>query len=144
MKFLAVVEPPEPMHGLEVPPGVVEALGGGPRPAVTIRINDHSWRSRVAIMRGRHLIGLSNANRQAAGVAIGDQVEVELALDTEPRIVVEPDDLAAALDVDQDARAAYDALTSSRRREVVRSVESAKRPETRQRRIEHAIAALRG
>ena len=77
-------------------------------------------------------------------MAIGDQVEVELALDTEPRIVVEPDDLAAALDVDQDTRAAYDALTSSRRREVVRSVESAKRPETRQRRIEHAIAALRG
>ncbi|GAA5210776.1 YdeI/OmpD-associated family protein [Microbacterium kyungheense] len=144
MKFLAVVEPPEPMRGLEVPPGVVEALGGGARPAVTIRINDHSWRSRVAIMRGRHLIGLSNANRRAVGVAIGDQVEVELTLDTEPRIVVEPDDLAAALDVDQDARAAYDALTSSRRREVVRSVESAKRPETRRRRIEHAIAALRG
>ena len=143
MKFLAAVEPPELMFGLEVPPDVVEALGGGARPAVRIRINDHSWRSRIAIMRGRRLIGLSTANRQPAGVAIGDQVEVELALDTEPRIVVEPDDLAAALDVDQDARAAYDALTSSRRREVMRSVESAKRPETRQRCVELGIAALR-
>nr|WP_292703821.1 YdeI/OmpD-associated family protein [Microbacterium sp. 69-10] len=111
MKFLAVVEPPEPMRGLEVPPHVVEALGGGARPAVSITVNGHSWRSRVAIMRGRHLIGLSNANRRAAQAEIGDEVEVELTLDSEPRIVVEPDDLATALDMDPAARAAYDALT---------------------------------
>jgi len=78
MKFRSYVEPPEPMRGLEVPPEVVEALGGGKRPAVTITINGHSWKSRVAIMRGRYLLGLSNANRKAAGVATGDEVEVEV------------------------------------------------------------------
>jgi hypothetical protein len=74
MKFRSYVEPPEPMRGLEVPPEVVEALGGGKRPAVTITINGHSWKSRVAIMRGRYLLGLSNANRKTAGVVTGDEV----------------------------------------------------------------------
>src|SRR4029450_7838583 len=129
MKFRTQVEPPEPMRGLEVPPEVVEALGGGKRPAVTITINGHSWKSRVAIMRGRNLLGLSNANRRAAGVSIGDEVEVEVELDAEaacartgaegrveaeldaePRVVVEPEDFARALDADPAARAAYDRL----------------------------------
>ena len=85
MKFRTYVEPPEPMRGLEVPPEVVESLGQGKRPRVTITINGHSWKSRVAIMRGRYLLGLSNANRQAAGVETGDEVEVELEFDPEPR-----------------------------------------------------------
>ena len=144
MKFRTLVEPPEPMRGLEVPAEVVEALGGGPRPPVTITLNGHSWKSRVAIMRGRHLLGLSNANRQAAGVTIGEEVEVELELDTEPRVVVEPADFAQALDADPAARAAYDNLAYSHKREHVLAIESAKKPETRQRRIEKAIATLRG
>lgn len=75
-----------------MPPSVVEALGGGKRPAVTITINGHTWKSRVAIMRGRYLLGLSNANRKAAGVATGDEVEVEVEveIDAEPRVVAEP------------------------------------------------------
>ncbi|MFF5921981.1 YdeI/OmpD-associated family protein [Streptomyces flavochromogenes] len=144
MKFRTFVEPPEPMRGLEVPPEVVAALGGGARPPVTITVNGHSWKSRVALMRGRHLLGLSNANRQSAGVGIGEEVEVVLELDTEPRVVVEPPDLARALDSDPDARAAYDSLPHGRKREHVRAVESAKRPETRRRRIEKAIDSLRG
>jgi Domain of unknown function (DUF1905) len=67
MKSRASVEPPEPVRGLEVPQGVVEALGGGKRPRVTITINGHSWKSRVAIMRGRNLLSLSNANRHPPG-----------------------------------------------------------------------------
>ncbi|MFB7591696.1 YdeI/OmpD-associated family protein [Streptomyces sp. NPDC056169] len=144
MKFRAHVEPPEPMRGLEVPPEVVAALGGGARPPVTITVNGHSWKSRVAILRGRHLLGLSNANRQAAGVSIGDEVEVVLELDTEPRVVVEPADFTQALDDDPVARAAYDNLSYSHKREHVRAIESAKKPETRLRRIEKAIATLRG
>jgi len=143
VKFRTLVEPPEPMRGLEVPRELVEALGGGARPPVTITINGHCWRSRVAIMRGRHLLGLSNANRKAAGVAIGDEVEVELELDTEPRVVVEPEDFARALDDDPAARASFDRLTDSRKRELLRAIEAAKQPETRRRRIEKAIAALR-
>ncbi|WP_338900679.1 YdeI/OmpD-associated family protein [Nocardia seriolae] len=144
MKFRTHVEPPEPMRGLEVPPEVVAALGEGARPPVTITINGHSWQSRVAIMRGRHLLGLSNANRQAAGVEIGEEVEVELELDTQPRVVVEPPDFARALDDDPAARAAYDNLSHSRKRQHVHAIESAQQPDTRRRRIEKAIATLRG
>ncbi|MFE7802215.1 YdeI/OmpD-associated family protein [Nocardia sp. NPDC057440] len=144
MKFWTHVEPPEPMRGLEVPPEVVAALGEGARPPVTITINGHSWKSRVALMRGRYLLGLSNANRQAAGVAIGDEVEVELELDTQPRVVVEPPDFARALDDAPVARAAYDNLSYSRKREHVHAIESAKKPDTRRRRIDKAIATLLG
>jgi hypothetical protein len=138
MTFRAQVEPPEPMRGLQVPEEVVEALGGGKRPAVAITINGHSWKSRVAIMRGRYLLGLSNANRRAAGVGIGDEVE----LDTEPRVVVEPADFARALDTDRLARAVYDRLSDRRKRQQVLAIERAKKPETRARRIETAVAAL--
>ena len=143
MKFRSYVEPPEPMKGLAVPPEVVEALGGGKRPVVTITINKHSWRSRVAIMRGRYLLGLSNANRQAAGVVTGDEVEVEVEIDAEPRVVVEPADFARALDADPVARAAYDRLSYGRKREHVLAIEGAKKPETRMRRIQTALAMLR-
>jgi hypothetical protein len=143
MKFRAYVEPPEPMRGLEVPQQVVAALGGGQRPRVTITINGHSWPSRVAIMRGRYLLGLSNANRRAAGVVTGEEVEVEVEFDAEPPVVVEPADFARALDADPAARAAYDRLAYSHRREHVRAIESAVKPETRARRIEQALAMLR-
>lgn len=143
MKFRTHVEPPEPMRGLEVPQEVVEALGGGRRPRVTITINGHSWKSRVAIMRGRYLLGLSNANRRAAGVAVGDEVEVEVDFDAELPVVDEPVDFARALDADPVARAAYDRLPYGRRREHVRAIETAKRPETRARRIEKALETLR-
>ncbi|MFB9838588.1 YdeI/OmpD-associated family protein [Actinoallomurus acaciae] len=143
MQFRTHVEPLEPMRGLEVPPEVVEALGGGRRPAVTITLNGHTWKSRVAIMRGRHLLGLSTANRQAAGVVTGEEVVVEVELDTEPRVVAEPADLTAALDADPVARAAYDRLSFSRKRQHVLAIDGAKRPETRERRIEKVLAALR-
>jgi hypothetical protein len=143
MKFRSHVEPPEPMRGLEVPPEVVEALGGGKRPAVTITINGYSWKSRVAIMRGRYLLGLSNANRQAAGVATGDEVEVEVEIDAEPRVVAEPADFARALDADPVARTAYDRLSYGHKREHALAIESAKKPETRMRRVEKALATLR-
>ncbi|MFC8600430.1 YdeI/OmpD-associated family protein [Isoptericola sp. NPDC057191] len=144
MRFRSVVEPAEKMQGLEVPPQVVEALGGGARPPVVITVNGHSWRSRVAIMRGRHLLGLSRANREAAGLEVGAEVEVELTLDTEPRDVVEPEELARALDADPLARTAYDALPAGRRRRYVLDVEGAKQDTTRARRIEKVLAELHG
>jgi Bacteriocin-protection, YdeI or OmpD-Associated/Domain of unknown function (DUF1905) len=131
------------MHGLEVPQRVVEALGGGKRPKVIITINGHSWRSRVAIMRGRYLLGLSKANRQAAGVVTGDKVEVDLELDTNPRVVAEPADLARALDADTVARRVFESLPYGRKLQHVRAIESAKKPETRKRRIAKTIATLR-
>ena len=142
MRFRSHVEPNEPMRGLEVPQQVVEALGPGQRPRVIITINGHSWRSRVAIMRGRYLLGLSNADREAAGVVTGEEVEIELEFDPEPPALVVPPDFALALAADSVARAAYDRLSHSRKREHVRAIESAKKPDTRKRRIEKALATL--
>ncbi len=130
------------MRGLEVPEEMVVALKGGKRPPVVVTINGHSWKTRVAIMRGRHLIGLSHANRAAAGVEIGSMVDVEIELDTSPRVAVVPSDLAKALATDQLAKDAFEALTESQRREHVRRIEEAKKPETRARRIEILIATL--
>jgi hypothetical protein len=143
VKFRAIVEPPEPMRGLEVPPEVVASLGGGKRPPVRITINGHTWRSRVAIMRGRCLLGLSNANRQAAGVETGEEIEVDVEVDHEPRVVVVPADFLCALEADRVAHAAFDRLPAGRKRQHVRLIEAAKRPETRHRRIATALAALR-
>jgi hypothetical protein len=143
MKFRAHVEPPQPMSGLEVPPQVIEALGAGKRPAVTLTINGHSWSGTVGIMRGRYLPGLSNANRQAAGAVTGDEVEVKAESDPEPRAVAEPADLARALDADPPARAACNRPPHGLKLQHARAIENAKKPQTRRRRIHKAIAALR-
>jgi hypothetical protein len=131
------------MRGLHVPADVVDALGAGKRPRVTVTVNGHSWKTRIAIMRGRHLIGLSNANRHAAGAATGDTVEVTIELDTDEPAVIVPPDLAAALERDPIARAAFEALSHSRRRAHAHAIDSAKLPETRQRRITKALDELR-
>ncbi|MEV5648239.1 YdeI/OmpD-associated family protein [Nocardia sp. NPDC052254] len=143
MKFRTEVEPPEPMRGLAVPPEVVEALGGGKRPRIRVTLNGHTWSTRIAIMRGRNLIGLSNANRTAAGVSVGERVEVRMELDTEPLTVTEPEDFTAALAADPVARAAYERSTVSQRRQFVRMIEAAKQERTRMRRIEKVLTELR-
>ncbi len=143
MRFRAIVEPPEPIRGLEVPPDVVDGLGGGKRPRVVVSVNGHSWRTRVALMRGRQLIGLSHANRIAAGAEIGTEVTVELVLDEEPLTVTEPSELTEALDAEPAARAAFDRLTVSRQRQHIRVIEQAKGADTRARRIRALISELR-
>ncbi|HET6358319.1 YdeI/OmpD-associated family protein [Streptomyces sp.] len=143
MVFRATVEPAGNATGVEVPEDVVDALGAGKRPAVVITINGHTWRSRVAAMGGRFIVGISAANRAASKIAEGDEVEVDLQLDTEPRVVVEPPDFAEALDADPQLRAAYDRLAYTHRRRHVLAIEGAKTAETRQRRIAKAIEAIR-
>jgi hypothetical protein len=130
------------MMGLEVPDKIVEALGDGKRPPVVITINGHTWKSRVAVMRGRNLLGLSIANRQAAGVETGDVVVVEIKLDTEPRVLAEHAELLRALEANPSAHTAYDRLSPSRKRAFIVSIEGAKRPETRANRIATTVAAL--
>jgi Bacteriocin-protection, YdeI or OmpD-Associated/Domain of unknown function (DUF1905) len=128
--------------GIEVPPEVVEALGSGRKPPVKVTINGYTYRSSVATVSGAFMIGVSNDVRRAAGVAAGEDVDVELELDTEPRVVQVPGDLAEALDADEAARTAFDRLTYSNKRRIVMLVEDAKKPETRQRRIDKSIADL--
>jgi hypothetical protein len=128
--------------GIEVPPEVVEALGGGKRPPVRVTIGSYSYRSTVAPYSGVFMLPLAGEHREAAGVTAGDEVEVELTLDTAPREVAVPEDLAAALDAVPGARGAFDALSYTNRKEIVRSVEEAKAAETRARRIQKAVETL--
>jgi hypothetical protein len=141
--FRATVVPAGNATGAEVPVEVVEALGQGKRPLVSITINGHSWRSRIASKGGRYLVGISAANRTAAGIAEGDEISVRLELDTEPRDVDEPPDLASALDADPTIRAAFDRLPFGLRRKHVNDTEAAKAEQTRQRRIRRLVQSLR-
>ena len=129
--------------GFSVPPEVVEALGPSKRPAVRVTINGYTYRSTVAPMGGDYMLPLSAENRAGAGVAAGDSVEVDLDLDTEPRVVTVPPDFALALDRDVDARRFFDSLSYSHQRRHVLAIEDAKSPETRQRRIDNAVIMLR-
>ncbi|MFI7634965.1 YdeI/OmpD-associated family protein [Nonomuraea sp. NPDC049400] len=128
--------------GFEVPAEVVEGLGAGKRPSVTVTINSHTYRSTVAPRGGRFLLPLSAENRQGAGVSAGDEVEVEVALDTAPREVEVPADLAEALERAPEARKFFESLSYSRQRRYVLQIEGAKKPETRQRRVADTIARL--
>ena len=143
MRFPATVEPAGNATGIEVPAEIVTALGGGKRPKVAITINGHTWRSRVASMGGRFIVGISAANRAACGIAERDKVEAELQLDTAPRVVAEPPDLAEALDGDPQARAAFDRLAYGLKRKHVHAIQDAKTPQTRQRRIAKLITTIR-
>ena len=130
--------------GIEVPDDVVAALDAGKRPAVRVTVNGHTWRSTVAVMGGRNLVGVSAENRAAAGVSAGDVLDVELVLDTEKREVEVPADLAAALAAAPDAAAAFAELSYSNKSRHVLSVEGAKTDETRARRIAKAVSDLGG
>ena len=129
--------------GIQVPDEVVEALGGGKRPPVKVTINGYTYRSTIAVMGGAYMVGVNADNRAAAGVKGGDQLDVEIELDTEPRTVEAPPDLAAALDAEPAARATFDALSNSNKSWHLYQLSSAKTDETRRRRIEKSVAALR-
>lgn len=130
--------------GLPVPAEAVAALGAGKKPRVKVSLNGYTYRTTVATMGGVFMLSLSAENREAAGVQAGQTVEVTLELDTEPRTVEVPDDLAAALAMAPGAREAFDALAFSARKEYVRQVETAKAQETRQRRIAGIVAKVSG
>ena len=128
--------------GIVVPPAVITALGGSKRPAVTVTIGDYSYRSTVASMGGMFLIPFAQEHRARTGLAPGEAIEVTLELDTAPRTVEVPPDLAAALDARPGAREVFDGLSYSARKEHVRQVETAKAAETRARRIERILESL--
>jgi hypothetical protein len=129
--------------GLIVPDEVVAALGSGKRPKVVVTLNGYSYRSTVTRYAGVYMLPLAAEHRHAAGVQGGQQVELTLALDTEPRLVDVPADLAAALADVPGARAAFDALAYTHRKEHVRSINEAKAHATRERRIAAVVAALK-
>jgi hypothetical protein len=127
--------------GLQVPDDVVEKLGAGKRPPVRVTVGDYTYRTTVAPMGGAYWVPLAAEHREAAGVVAEQEVDVRIELDTAPREVVLPEDLANAMD--DAARSHFDGLAYSHQKEWVRWVEEAKKPETRTTRIEKTVASLR-
>lgn len=129
--------------GIEVPAEVVASLGASKKPAVTVTLNGvYNYRSSVASMGGKFMLPVSAEHRAAAGLAAGDEVDVALELDNQPREVVVPDDLSAALDADPTARAFFDGLSYSTKLRHVLAIDGAKSAETRERRIAKSVGAF--
>jgi hypothetical protein len=141
-RFEAVLQAEGPGTFVEVPLDV-PALFGRARAPVQVTINGYRFRSTVAVYGGRYFLPVKRAVREAAGVAAGDLVVVEVAPDSAPREVEVPEDLAAALAADPAAAAAFERLSYTHRREYVEWVGEAKRAETRRRRVEETVARLR-
>jgi uncharacterized protein YdeI (YjbR/CyaY-like superfamily) len=127
-----------------IPDEVVEELGGGRKPKVVVTVGEHTWRSSVVNMGGEFMLGMSLANREAAGVAAGQVLDLDVVLDTAPRTVDVPDDLAAALDREPSAREAWAGWSFTQQKEAARLLTEAKKPETRERRLEKVLSELRG
>jgi hypothetical protein len=128
--------------GIVVPEHVVEALAAGRRPAVVVAVLGHTYRSTVARMGGQYLVGVSQEQRAQAGITDERTVEVTLEVDTAPRDVAVPEDLAAALDAAGVAEG-WQRLAPSARKELVRQIETAKRAETRAARVTKGVDAAR-
>jgi Bacteriocin-protection, YdeI or OmpD-Associated/Domain of unknown function (DUF1905) len=144
MKFRAIIElSGKTATGIQVPAEVVTHLGLSKRPPVHVTINGHTYRSTVAPMRGVFMLPISAENRMIAHVSAGDEVEVEIEPDTQPREVNLPPDFLEALERDADARRFFDGLSSSNKQRIVLSIEGAKTAETRQRRMAKAVDTLR-
>jgi Bacteriocin-protection, YdeI or OmpD-Associated/Domain of unknown function (DUF1905) len=116
---------------------------GAKRFPVIATVNGYMWRTSVVRMGGEFMLGLNREVREGAGVASGDEVDLELELDTKPREVEVPPALAAALAADAEALAAFQKLAYTHRKEYARWVEEAKKDETRDRRVAKTLEQLR-
>lgn len=128
--------------GLPVPADVVASLGAGKRPKVIVSLGGYSYRTTIGAMGETAMLPLSAEHRAAAGVTAGATVDVTLELDSAPRTVELPADLAAALAARPGTSEAFASLAPSRQKEHVRQVETAKAAETRERRIQAIVDAL--
>jgi hypothetical protein len=126
--------------GIVVPPGVIEQLGAGKRPPVLVSVNGYEYRNTVGVMKGRHMVSVSAAIRQATGLSAGDAIKVKLTLAEKPRDVEVPADLQSALHASPTAQAFFETLSNSLHRYHVNNINGAKTGETRKRRIDKAIA----
>ncbi|MGH2556164.1 MAG: YdeI/OmpD-associated family protein [Actinomycetota bacterium] len=128
---------------IEVPAGIVEALGAGKRPPVRATVNGYTFRTTVAVYGGKFYVGLRKDIRQGSQVQPGQRVEVGLEVDEDPREVELPSDFARALDADPRAKTAFEALSFTHRKEHVQAIVESKKDETRRRRIDNALQTLR-
>ena len=144
MKFTAeLLSTGKNTAGFEVPTDVDEALGGGGHPKVSVTVNGYTFRTSIARMGGRYLLGFSAERRTEAGVVPGGVMEVDVELDTAERVLDVPEELAAALAADAKANEFWETLSYSKQQWHVLQVTSAKTDATRERRIEKSIGMLR-
>jgi len=129
--------------GFQIPDEAVTSLGGGGRPKVAVTLNGFTFQSSIAKMGGSYWLGVSAERRTAAGVEGGQVYDLDIGLDTAPRVIETPDDLKAALEAEPAARAHWEKLSYSHQRQHVEAINSAKAPETRARRVAKAIEMLR-
>lgn len=129
--------------GIQIPDEVIAKLGAGRKPAVKITINGFTYRSTVAVMGGRFMVGVNAENREKAKVAGGDTIDVGIALDTEVREVTVPADFREVLERDPELKGAFDGLSYTKRRVIAEAIAGAKTDETRERRIEKAVRDLK-
>lgn len=144
MRFRAIVLlSKKSATGIPVPEDVVASLGASKKPAVRVTIGEYTYHSTVGSMGGKFMIPLSAEHRKGAGIDAGDEVDVDIELDTEPRELNMPTDFLEALDRETEAKTFFDGLSYSNKRRIVLSIEGAKTAETRQRRIDKAVATLK-
>lgn len=144
MRFRTVIELQGNNTGILVPDAVIDELGAGKRVPVVVTVGATTYRSTITPMGGKFLIALSAANRSAAGVAGGDEVDVELEVDDAPRVFPLPPGLEQALAGDEQALGRYGALSFSRQRALAEPIALAKTDATRDKRLAAALEALRG
>lgn len=130
--------------GIAVPADVIAALGGGNHPKVTLTLNGFTYRSSIAKMGDGFWIPVSKARRAEGQLEVDVPYEIEIDLDTAPRTVDLPGELAAHFETDASAKAAWEAMSYSNQLRTVTPILNAKRPETRQRNVDKVIALLRG
>jgi uncharacterized protein YdeI (YjbR/CyaY-like superfamily) len=128
---------------VDVPAEVLARISDRRRVPVVVTVNDHTFRTTIAPMGGMLCLGFNAANASAAQVTPGAEIDIEMDLDTAPREVDVPAELAAALAADPQAKATFDAMSYSHRREWADHVREAKQPATRVRRAAKAVATLR-
>lgn len=128
--------------GINVPEEIIEKLAAGKKPPVVVTLNKYTYRSTVAVMGGKFMISLSAENRKNANVKGGDELDITIALDTEPRTVELPSDFKIALDNDKQAKIVFDKLSPSRKKAIVVSINDAKTEETKIKRTEKAVKDL--
>lgn len=143
LRLRATLEPRGPAGAIVLTDNQVAELGGGKTPPVRVTVSGVTAQARVARMGGENLLGLSKKLRSELGVEIGQTVDVVIALDAGPRTVAVPSALADAFARDAKAKAAFDALAPSHRKEFARWVEEAKRDQTRRSRVEQTLQMLR-
>jgi hypothetical protein len=128
--------------GIEVPATIVTALGAGKRPKVAVTLNGHTYRSSIAVMGGKYLVGISAEVREKTGIAAGDEIDVDIELDTAPRVVSVPHELRVAFERHPRAKRAFEALSYSRQQRYTLPIEKAKSDDTRERNVHKAIREL--